>query len=95
MKMNSSKNSQLESQNADEEYFVCHCFSVSEEAITKKIHEGADTVEKVRESCSASSGCGSCVDIVLNLLNENQTFQKTGKDPGLDPMSCGYFGNSK
>ncbi|MCZ8343794.1 MAG: (2Fe-2S)-binding protein [Leptospira sp.] len=47
---------------------VCLCRMVTEEDLVRAIHEGAQTVEEIREKTRASTGCGTCSAQVYHIL---------------------------
>jgi len=49
--------------------YVCHCEAVSDRAVNAAISSGARCIEDVTERCRAGGGCGSCHDILQQLLD--------------------------
>jgi bacterioferritin-associated ferredoxin len=47
---------------------VCHCHQVTDQEIRSAIHSGAGSLEAIRATCSAGSGCGGCMDEIAMLL---------------------------
>jgi len=55
-----------------ERALVCTCFGVSEETIEHLVTErAARTVEDVTTACRAGGGCGSCLMIIREILDEH------------------------
>lgn len=50
--------------------FVCLCNRVSERKVRRAIDHGADTVERVGETCGAGTTCFGCHETVEQLLDE-------------------------
>jgi bacterioferritin-associated ferredoxin len=48
--------------------YVCICFAVSEFELAQAIAVGARTEEEVGDTCSAGTGCGSCLDQICDRL---------------------------
>ena len=48
---------------------LCNCNRVSEEAVVKAIEAGSDTIEMLRRTTRAGTGCGSCVGRLTELLD--------------------------
>jgi bacterioferritin-associated ferredoxin len=71
---------------------VCLCRSVSELEIIECIQKGNHTLEEISSQTRAMTGCGSCRNAVLRILNkelskkdmrENHDFSnKYGNEPG-------------
>ncbi|MEM9691944.1 MAG: (2Fe-2S)-binding protein [Myxococcota bacterium] len=49
---------------------VCICYGVSDRAIHAAIREGADTVEEIGGCTRAGTCCGSCEEVLEELLDE-------------------------
>jgi bacterioferritin-associated ferredoxin len=47
---------------------VCHCEQVSDRTIKHAIAAGADSLEKVTDTCRAAGNCGGCTEAIENLL---------------------------
>ncbi|MDF3821004.1 (2Fe-2S)-binding protein [Leptospira sp. 96542] len=47
---------------------VCLCRLVTEADLVRAIHDGAETMEEIREKTRASTGCGTCAKQVYNIL---------------------------
>lgn len=52
-----------------DEALICTCFGVSERTIERQIQEyGLSTVAEVTRSCNAGAGCGSCHQLIEEIL---------------------------
>jgi bacterioferritin-associated ferredoxin len=51
--------------------FVCICERVREREVRAAIHCGARTEEAVGAACGAGTNCGSCLDRILDLIDEH------------------------
>ena len=49
---------------------VCHCRAVNERAVERVIEHGAETVERIGESCGAGTVCHACHPELERLLSE-------------------------
>ncbi|GII65321.1 hypothetical protein Skr01_54060 [Sphaerisporangium krabiense] len=49
---------------------VCVCRHVSEDTIVRAIRAGADTLEKVRVTSGANTGCGGCAEEIEELIED-------------------------
>lgn len=47
---------------------VCKCQNVSINEVVSAVKNGADTVEKVMEETKAGTGCGRCIKIIENII---------------------------
>ena len=57
---------------AGDEALICTCFFVSERTIEKEIHAGGlTTVAEVTNACNAGGGCGSCHQLIQEILETN------------------------
>lgn len=55
-----------------DEALICTCFFVSERTIEGEIQaRGLTTVAEVTKACNAGAGCGSCHQLIQELLAEN------------------------
>jgi NifU-like protein len=53
-----------------EEALICTCFFVSERTIEREIlSRGLQTVSDVTRVCSAGGGCGSCHQLIQEILD--------------------------
>jgi bacterioferritin-associated ferredoxin len=50
--------------------YVCICSAVTDSQVRACIVAGADTVERIGEHCEAGTGCGSCLAVLDDLLDE-------------------------
>jgi NifU-like protein len=57
---------------AGDEALICTCFFVSERAIEREIQtRGLTTVAEVTKACNAGAGCGSCHQLIQEILATN------------------------
>jgi NifU-like protein len=57
---------------AGDEALICTCFFVSERAIEREIQaRGLTTVAEVTKACNAGGGCGSCHQLIQEILETN------------------------
>ena len=57
---------------AGDEALICTCFFVSERTIEREIQSrGLKTVAEVTAVCSAGGGCGSCHQLIEEILGTN------------------------
>lgn len=57
---------------AGDEALICTCFFVSERTIEREIQaRGLTTVVEVTEACNAGGGCGSCHQLIQEILATN------------------------
>jgi bacterioferritin-associated ferredoxin len=47
---------------------VCHCRFATDREIRRAVREGATSLREVGATCGAASGCGGCVDAVLEII---------------------------
>jgi bacterioferritin-associated ferredoxin len=52
--------------------YVCICARVRERELRAAIRAGADTEESVGDACGAGTGCGSCLDRICDLIDEER-----------------------
>jgi bacterioferritin-associated ferredoxin len=50
--------------------YACICHQVRERDVRAAIRAGARTEESVGDACSAGTGCGSCLDRICALIEE-------------------------
>lgn len=48
--------------------YVCICAGISELSIREAVRSGAETLESIRETLGACSGCGRCEQMLRELL---------------------------
>ncbi len=54
---------------AGDEALICTCFFVSERTIEREIQtRGLTTVVEVTQACNAGGGCGSCHQLIQEML---------------------------
>ena len=57
---------------AGDEALICTCFFVSERTIEREIQSrGLTTVAEVTQACNAGGGCGSCHQLIQEILATN------------------------
>jgi NifU-like protein len=57
---------------AGDEALICTCFFVSEHTIEREIKaHGLTTVREVTKACNAGGGCGSCHQLIQEILDTN------------------------
>jgi NifU-like protein len=57
---------------AGDEALICTCFFVSERTIEREIqNRGLTTVAEVTNACNAGAGCGSCHQLIQEILATN------------------------
>ena len=57
---------------AGDEALICTCFFVSERTIEREVQtRGLTTVAEVTKACSAGAGCGSCHQLIQEILETN------------------------
>jgi NifU-like protein len=57
---------------AGDEALICTCFFVSERKIEREIQKrGLTTVAEVTKACNAGGGCGSCHQLIQEILETN------------------------
>lgn len=57
---------------AGDEALICTCFFVSERTIEREIQtHGLTTVAEVTRACNAGAGCGSCHQLIQEILESN------------------------
>jgi bacterioferritin-associated ferredoxin len=50
--------------------YVCICERVREREVRIAVRRGARTEESVGEACGAGTGCGSCLERICDLIDE-------------------------
>ncbi len=48
--------------------YVCSCHGVTEKDIQNAAKAGANSLQDVKQMTGASTGCGSCADVALDVL---------------------------
>ncbi|GIE82335.1 hypothetical protein Aph02nite_82850 [Actinoplanes philippinensis] len=59
--------------------YVCICHHVREREVRAVIRAGARTEEAVGDACGAGTGCGSCLDRICDLIEEETTDTRLSK----------------
>jgi bacterioferritin-associated ferredoxin len=52
--------------------YVCICSAVTDSEVRACIVAGADSVEEIGQHCAAGTGCGSCLEVLDDLLDERR-----------------------
>jgi bacterioferritin-associated ferredoxin len=52
--------------------FVCICARVRETEVRDAIRAGAASEDSVTDVCGAGSGCGTCIDRICELIDEER-----------------------
>lgn len=58
--------------NAKEEV-ICHCSGTTEAKIKALIANEVDTLEKIANATGATTGCGACDYLIMELLDQNRS----------------------
>jgi bacterioferritin-associated ferredoxin len=53
--------------------YVCICARVRESEVRDAIRCGAHTEESVGDACGAGTGCGTCLDRICDLIDDEAT----------------------
>jgi bacterioferritin-associated ferredoxin len=53
--------------------YVCICARVRECEVRAAIRDGARCEESVGDACGAGTGCGTCLDRIYDLIDEEKT----------------------
>ncbi len=48
---------------------LCHCRKVSTQRVDRAVVFGAHTIDEVRKRTSANTGCGTCKDDLMQIIN--------------------------
>jgi bacterioferritin-associated ferredoxin len=51
--------------------YVCICAAVSDAQVRACISSGARTVEEIGDRCQAGTGCGTCLDRLDDMLDQD------------------------
>ena len=54
----------------EQENIICTCTGTTKEKIEQLIDKGADDLDKISSATGASTGCGSCDVLILELLEK-------------------------
>lgn len=52
--------------------YVCICHGVTDKDIKKAAKAGAQNLQDIKQATGCATGCGSCVDVALEVLLEAQ-----------------------
>lgn len=52
--------------------YVCICHGVTEKDIQKAAKAGANTLQDVKQMTGCGTGCGTCVDSAIEVLQSHQ-----------------------
>jgi len=55
---------------SDQEKIICTCSGTTETKVNQLIAKGFDDLDKIASATGASTGCGSCDTIILDLLKK-------------------------
>ncbi|HYX35475.1 MAG TPA: nitrite reductase large subunit NirB [Oligoflexus sp.] len=77
--------------NSTLETLICSCENVAKSSIVECIGKGARDVKAVQKGCRAGTGCGSCLSLVKDILNEEM--EKLGEE--VDRSLCEHFAFSR
>jgi NAD(P)H-nitrite reductase large subunit len=61
---------------------ICFCMRVHEQELRTAIRAGADTVEKLRDTTRAGTGCGTCRIDLIALLDEERARTRAERPEG-------------
>jgi len=53
--------------------YVCICHGVTEKDIKKAAKAGAQSLEDIKQSTGCATGCGTCADVALEVLQNVHT----------------------
>ena len=56
--------------------YVCICHGVTEKDIKKAVKAGAQSLQDIKQATGCATGCGTCADVALEVLqnaNDNVT----------------------
>lgn len=53
--------------------YVCICHGVTEKDIKKAAKAGAQSLQDIKQTTGCGSGCGTCVDVALEVLQNAQS----------------------
>jgi len=70
---------------------ICSCYDVSKGDIIQAVEAGCCTVSDVKASTQAGTGCGGCVQLVTNVLNNE--LEKRGVEVNTD--LCEHFSHTR
>jgi len=54
----------------DKHDIICHCEQVTYGDILDVIEQGADTIEKIGDATMAGVSCGTCIEAIEEILEE-------------------------
>lgn len=49
---------------------ICTCTGTTEEKVKQLIEKGADDLDKIASATGASTGCGSCDVLIIEMLDK-------------------------
>lgn len=49
--------------------YACICHAVTDREVVDHVHAGADTIDRVGDSCQAGTGCGTCHDHLERIID--------------------------
>lgn len=50
--------------------YACICHGITEREVAGHVSAGADSIEKVGDSCLAGTGCGTCHDTIDRIIDD-------------------------
>jgi bacterioferritin-associated ferredoxin len=50
--------------------YVCICYGVTEKDIKKAAKAGAQSLQDIKQSTGCATGCGTCADVALEVLQD-------------------------
>ena len=50
--------------------YVCICSRVRESEVRRAVRDGSDTEDAVGDACGAGTGCGTCLDRICEIIDE-------------------------
>ncbi len=54
---------------------ICSCEAITKGAIVEEVKAGNNTLDAIKKCCKAGTGCGGCVPMVKDLINETMKAQ--------------------
>ncbi|KAF9267857.1 nitrite reductase [Marasmius fiardii PR-910] len=92
--LGSSKDKEDDGADLDDDTTICSCHNVTKGAITKCIQtakDGAVTIDSIKKSTKAGTGCGGCLPLITNILKSE--LKKSGH--ALSNHLCPHFPKSR
>ena len=57
--------------------YVCLCKAITDKQIHDAVDGGAHTLSQVSETCGAGTGCGRCLDVAQQLIDQRLADSQT------------------